>query len=136
MHDIGKINISQDILIKHTPLTSEEWEILKEHPQNGVEIIKNVSSLKEVIPIILQHHEKYDGSGYPNGLKGDEIGYLARILTVTDSFDAMTSNRPYKKQRTIPEAFDELIKCSGTHFDPAIVNDFMRIIESEMNRNS
>jgi putative nucleotidyltransferase with HDIG domain len=129
MHDIGKINIPQDILIKSTPLTAEEWEILKSHPVNGVEIIKNVSVLKEVVPIILQHHERYDGTGYPNNLKGDEISYLARVLTVIDSFDAMTSNRPYQGKKSFSEAFDELERCSGTQFDPAITKSFIETIK-------
>jgi len=132
MHDIGKINISQEILIKSTPLTNEEWEILKGHSRNGAEIIKNVSVLNEVLPIILQHHEKYDGTGYPEKLKGDEICYLARTLTVIDSFDAMTSTRPYQNKKMFYEAFDELIKCSTTHFDPAIVKDFILIMKNEL----
>ena len=132
MHDIGKINISQEILIKSTPLTNEEWEILKGHSRNGAEIIKNVSVLNEVLPIILQHHEKYDGTGYPEKLKGDEICYLARTLTVIDSFDAMTSTRPYQNKKMFYEAFDELIKCSTTHFDPDIVKDFILIMKNEL----
>jgi diguanylate cyclase (GGDEF)-like protein/putative nucleotidyltransferase with HDIG domain len=129
MHDIGKINISQDILIKSTHLTDEEWGILKDHPKNGAEIIKNVLSLKEVVPIILQHHERYDGTGYPHELKGNDISYLARILTVIDSFDAMTSNRPYQNKKTFPQAIDELVRCSGSQFDPEIVCTFIRIIK-------
>jgi putative nucleotidyltransferase with HDIG domain len=129
MHDIGKINIPQEILLKATPLTDEEWEILKRHPENGAQIIKNVSVLKEVVPIILQHHEHYDGSGYPNKLKENEISYLARMLTVIDSFDAMTSNRPYQKKKSFSLAFDELVKCSGTQFDPEIVQAFIRIVK-------
>jgi diguanylate cyclase (GGDEF)-like protein/putative nucleotidyltransferase with HDIG domain len=131
MHDIGKINIPQGILIKSTSLTNEEWKILKGHPENGAEIIKNVSVLKEVVPIILQHHEHYDGSGYPNKLKGNEICYLARLLTVIDSFDAMTSNRPYQKKKSFSLAFDELVRCSGTQFDPEIVQAFIRIIKDD-----
>ncbi|MDZ7542899.1 HD domain-containing protein, partial [Clostridium perfringens] len=100
MHDIGKINISQEILMKKMPLTSEEWEIIKQHSENGDEIIRPVKSLEKMIPIILHHHEKYNGMGYPRGLKGEEIPYLARVLTVVDSFDAMTSNRPYNKRKT------------------------------------
>jgi len=132
MHDIGKINISGDILIKNENVTAEEWEILKTHPQNGVEIIKNVVELEDVVPIILQHHEKYDGTGYPNGLKGEEITYLARVLTVVDCFDAMTSDRPYQHKRSIFEAFDELIRCSGTHFDPEVVQAFIRTVVQKM----
>lgn len=130
MHDIGKINISKDILIKKMKLTSDEWEVLKQHPANGVEIIKSVKSLKMLIPLIISHHEKYDGTGYPNGLKGEEIPYLARILTVIDSFDAMTSNRPYNNRKTYDEGLIELERCSGTQFDPEIVKAFVEAIRS------
>ncbi len=133
MHDIGKINIPEEILMKSSPLTTEEWEILSKHPENAAEIIKNVSSLQDVIPIILQHHERYNGTGYPNHLKGDEISYLARILNIADSFDAMTSYRPYQKKKSFSQAFDELIKCSGTQFDPKIVSDFITIIKDAYN---
>ncbi|MGG7056880.1 diguanylate cyclase [Clostridium tertium] len=129
MHDIGKINISQDILIKKMPLTNEEWEQLKRHPEDGIEIIKPVKSLKDIIPIILHHHEKYDGTGYPYKLKGEEIPYLARVLTVVDSFDAMTSNRPYNVRKTYDEAIIELKKYSGTQFDPEIANKFIEVIQ-------
>ena len=129
MHDIGKINISKEILIKKMPLTNEEWDLLKQHPQNGVDIIKSVKSLDRVSPLILHHHEKYNGTGYPLGLKGEEIPYLARILSVVDSFDAMTSNRPYNKRKTYEEAIEELIKFSGTQFDSVIVREFIELIE-------
>ncbi|NKF07398.1 diguanylate cyclase [Clostridium gasigenes] len=129
MHDIGKINISKEILIKKMPLTKEEWELLKEHPQNGIDIIKPVQSLEKIVPLILHHHENYNGTGYPNKLKGEDIPYLARVLTVVDSFDAMTSNRPYNKRKTYEEAVEELIKFSGAQFDPEIVKAFIQVIE-------
>jgi len=128
MHDIGKINIGEEILNKKMPLTKEEWEILKQHSANGVEIIKHVDSLKHISPLILHHHERYDGNGYPSNLKGEEIPYLARMLTVVDSFDAMTSNRPYNKRKTRLEAIEELKRCSGTQFDSAIVEVFIEVI--------
>ena len=131
MHDIGKINIPQEILIKATPLTKEEWEILKGHSKNGAEIIKNVTVLNEVVPIILHHHERYDGNGYPNGLRNREINYLARLLTVIDSFDAMTSSRPYQKKRSFSSAFDELIRCKGTQFDPQMVDEFIKVVKDD-----
>ena len=129
LHDIGKINISEEILMKSEPLTKEEWEILKDHPKKAVEIIENINSLKNMVPIILQHHEKYDGTGYPNKLKGEEINYLARVLTVVDSFDAMTSIRPYQQKKTYLQAINELLKCSGTQFDPEIVKDFIIAVD-------
>jgi diguanylate cyclase (GGDEF)-like protein len=137
MHDIGKINIAENVLNKKMPLDKQEWEILKQHSENGVEIIKSVESLKEVAPLILYHHERYDGTGYPHNLKGKEIPFLARILTVVDSFDAMTSHRPYNKRRTYEEAIEELKKCSGTQFDPEIAEAFIQVIqEGKFNINS
>ena len=132
MHDIGKINISQNTLMKKMKLTDEEWEELKQHPSNGSEIIKSVEPLQEIIPLIISHHERYDGNGYPNKLKGEEIPYLARILTVVDSFDAMTSNRPYNSRKTYDEGIQELERCSGTQFDPDIVKAFIEIIKSNI----
>ena len=125
MHDIGKINISEEVLNKKMPLNTEEWEILKSHPRNGLEIIKTIESLEEITPLILYHHEKYDGSGYPEGLKGEEIPFLTRILTVVDGFDAMTSNRPYNKRKSYDEGIIELRKFKGIQFDPEIVEVFI-----------
>lgn len=130
MHDVGKINVPTEVLIKTEKLTNDEWNTLKQHPIDGVEIIKNIDVLNGVAPLVLQHHERYDGYGYPNGLKGNDILYLARILTVVDSFDAMTSSRPYNKKMKFSEAFDELRRCSGTQFDPEIVEKFISVIEN------
>lgn len=135
LHDIGKINIAEEILIKTEPLTPEEWATLQNHPQYAVDIIKNNAALDEVKPIILQHHERYDGKGYPLGLKGNEIHYLARLLTVVDAFDAMTSLRPYQKTKSYVQAMDELSRCSGTQFDPAAVKAFIRCIEERNGAN-
>ena len=118
--------------MKATPLTNEEWEILKNHPKGGVDIIKPIKELKDIEPIILHHHERYDGTGYPDGLKGQEIPYIARILTIVDSFDAMTSDRPYKKKRTYLQAIREIERCSGTQFDPYIAKVFIRIIKENI----
>ncbi|MDZ5252473.1 diguanylate cyclase [Clostridium sp. LIBA-8841] len=133
MHDIGKINIPNEILTKKMRLTKDEWEILKQHPKDGVEIIKSVNSLKEVVPLILYHHERYDGFGYPEGLKGEDIPYLARVLTVVDSFDAMTSSRPYNKRKTYDEGLEELNRCSGTQFDSKIVEVFTEVVRENIN---
>lgn len=133
LHDIGKINISKEILIKKMPLSNEEWEMLKQHPANGVDLIKSVESLKVVIPLILHHHERYDGKGYPAKLKGEEIPYLARILTVVDSFDAMTSNRPYGNRKSFDEAILELRRCVNTQFDPCITEEFIKVVEKNKN---
>ncbi|MBU3112997.1 bifunctional diguanylate cyclase/phosphohydrolase [Clostridium lacusfryxellense] len=133
MHDIGKINIPKEILNKNMPLTNEEWEIMKQHSVNGVEIVKSVESLKEIIPLILHHHERYDGRGYPDNLKGNDIPYLVRMLTVVDCFDAMTSSRPYNKRKTYAEAVEELKRCRGTQFDKDIVDAFVEVIMESQN---
>ena len=134
LHDIGKIEISKEVLSKKTKLTDEEWDMLKTHPENGVEIVKTVAALEEVCPLILHHHERFDGKGYPHGLKEDDIPYLVRILSVADSFDAMTSNRPYRQRKNYDEAIQELRKCSATQFDPGIVVEF--VIMLELNKDS
>lgn len=134
LHDIGKIQISKDILVKRSKLSDEEWNILKAHPANGVDIIKTVAALNDVCPIILHHHERYDGTGYPKGLKGEEIPYLVRILSIADSFDAMTSNRPYSPRKGYEEAVQELKNCSGTQFDPEIVLEFINVMNENKNR--
>lgn len=133
MHDIGKINIPKEILNKNMPLTREEWDIMKQHSENGVDIIKHVESLKKLIPLILHHHERYDGNGYPGNLKGEHIPYIVRMLTVVDCFDAMTSNRPYNKRKTYEDALAELKRCSGTQFDGDIVNAFIEVIMESKN---
>ena len=132
IHDIGKVNIPEYILNKKTPLTNDEWDFIKQHPNIGVEIIHNVESLSEVVPLVLHHHERFDGTGYPDQLKGEEIPYLARILTVADSFDAMTFNRPYKSAMTYDEVIMELKRCSNTQFDPYLTEVFIEIIKDMM----
>jgi diguanylate cyclase (GGDEF)-like protein len=134
MHDIGKMSIAKDILLKKMPLTNEEWEALKQHPANGVEIIRPVKSLNNLIPLILYHHERYDGKGYPSNLAGEHIPYLVRLLSVVDSFDAMTSNRPYNKRKTYEEGIVELRKCSGSQFDPHIADAFIQVIKENKHR--
>lgn len=130
LHDLGKINIPKEILVADSRLTDEQWAELKKHPQDSADIIGQIEGFEEVVPIVLQHHEKYDGSGYPNGLSGENISYLARILTIVDSFDAMTNQRTYQKVKTFEEAFIEIKRCSGTHFDPYISDKFIEAIQS------
>lgn len=134
LHDIGKISISKDVLNKKMRLTDDEWEMLKQHPANGVDLIKPVESLKQIIPLILHHHERYDGRGYPSGLKGNDISYLTRILTVVDSFDAMTSNRPYSNRKTYEDAIEELRRCSGTQFDSKIAEAFIEVVQENKDK--
>jgi HD-GYP domain-containing protein (c-di-GMP phosphodiesterase class II) len=125
VHDIGKINIPDDILQKPTRLTDEEFEIIKKHCEAGYKIIRNITDSDNVCNGVLFHHERFDGSGYPQGLVGDEIPIFARVISVVDSFDAMTHDRIYQKRRSIKHAFEELITCSGTQFDPKVVTAFI-----------
>jgi diguanylate cyclase (GGDEF)-like protein/putative nucleotidyltransferase with HDIG domain len=124
LHDIGKIEIARDILNKEAPLTQEERRIIEQHPIWGAEIIRPVRSLQQIVPAVLHHHERYDGRGYPDRLKSSSIPLLARILTVADAFDAMTTERPYQRARTVPAALDELKRCSGSQFDPWVLDAF------------
>jgi len=127
MHDVGKIGIPDAILLKPGKLTAEEWEIMRQHPAIGARIIgEHKSSLLQLAATIaLCHHEKWDGSGYPNGLAGEEILLEARIVALVDVFDALTSERPYKKAWPIEEALEFIRQQSGSHFDPMLVDVFM-----------
>lgn len=129
LHDVGKIGISDAILLKPGKLTSAEWEIIRSHPLRGKEILEPLSFLEEALPSIYHHHERYDGQGYPDGLKGKEIPLGARILTVTDSYDAMNSDRPYRKRLSEEKCIAELNKSAGSQFDPQIVEVFLRILK-------
>ncbi len=130
LHDIGKISISEEILNKRTPLTAAEWEIIKTHPQVGVNIASRAPELAPCLPGILHHHERYDGTGYPVGLKGEEIPLEARILAIADAFTAMTSVRSYSEAMNIAEALEELKRGAGIQFDPNLVEIFNRAIQS------
>ncbi len=125
LHDIGKISIPDAVLLKPSPLTSDEWKTMQTHSQAGYDIIKSSARLAPAAELILSHHEKFDGTGYPRGLKGDEICLGARIFAVIDSYDAMRSVRPYKDSVSATDAFEEVTHCSGTHFDPEVVQAFL-----------
>ncbi|WP_425486249.1 bifunctional diguanylate cyclase/phosphohydrolase [Anoxybacillus tengchongensis] len=129
VHDIGKIEVSRDIINKTSKLDRDEWEIMKKHVIWGKEIVLSDGRFEEVIPLVELHHERYDGRGYPYGLRGEEIPKLARILCIIDSFDAMTTDRPYQRTKTFSEAIVELRRCSGTQFDPQYVEPFIQMIE-------
>lgn len=131
LHDIGKIGIPDEILNKPSPLTQEEFEIIKKHVNISEEIISPIEFLQEAVPIIYHHHERYDGKGYPLGLKGEEIPIGARILCVVDAFEAMVTDRPYRKALSIKEAVEELKRWSGIQFDPKIVEIFLQILRKE-----
>ncbi len=125
LHDIGKIGIHDDILNKPTPFTEEEYELVKQHPVTGYSIVANIEFMDKAREIILHHHERYDGSGYPHGLAGENIPLMARIISIADSFDAMTSGRVYRPNRfMVAEAFLEMDRCSGTQFDPELLTNF------------
>jgi len=129
LHDIGKIGVREGILNKPSSLSNEEYDVIKTHPEIGIKIIGRVPKLKEVVPIVLHHHERYDGKGYLSGLKGEEIPLGARILAVADSFDAMTSARPYRLAMSFQEAVKELKKNMGKQFDPYIAEVFLSALE-------
>ena len=129
LHDLGKIGISEKILVKKSRLTKEEFEEIKKHPQIGVDIIRPIKFLHNIIPLILYHHERWDGKGYPNGLKGEEIPIGARIVAIADVYQALTSNRPYRKAYSEEETLKIIKKGSGTQFDLAVVTKFVQVIQ-------
>lgn len=128
LHDAGQIGFSDKMLTKGAKLTGKEYAIIKKHPKKSVKIIKHLSFLKPVIPLILHHHENYDGSGYPDGLKGDNIPLGSRIMAVAGAFNAMITKRPYRQKIDIEKAISEIKKSSGTQFDPQVVKAFLKII--------
>jgi len=127
LHDIGKIGISDNILLKPGKLTEEEFNIMKNHVIKGAEIIEDISWLSRAKDVVLYHHEKYDGSGYPFGLKGDDIPINAAIFAIADVFDALTSKRPYKEPFSYEKSIEIISQGSGTHFNPAMVEVFKKI---------
>ena len=129
-HDIGKIGIPDYILLKTDKLSNDEYSEIKNHPAIGTHILSNASIFANVLPIIKHHHERYDGNGYPAKLKGEEIPYLARITSVADSFDAMTSRRSYRDKLPIEFVKNEFIKGKGSQFDPNIVDAFLAILDN------
>lgn len=131
LHDIGKIAIEDKILNKPGKLTEEEWEIMRRHPETGYRILSSLPEYGEIALDILSHHERYDGKGYPRGIKGEEIPIRARIIAVADAYDAMTSDRPYRKKMSHEEAVTELIDNKGTQFDPKIIDIFLSIFSKK-----
>lgn len=128
-HDIGKIGIPDSILLKTTKLDDEEYSEIKNHPAIGAHILSNATIFKDIIPIVKHHHERFDGHGYPGKLQGNEIPYLARIATVADSFDAMTSRRSYRDSLPVDVVKEEIKKNSGSQFDPEIAEVFLKILD-------
>jgi putative two-component system response regulator len=124
LHDVGKIQIPKQVLNKPGPLTLEEWELMKKHPSIGAEMIRNIPYLSPAIPVIQSHHERWDGSGYPHGLAGEDIPLAARIVAVADSLDAITSARTYRRCLTPLQAQEEILQGDGTLYDPAVLSAF------------
>jgi diguanylate cyclase (GGDEF)-like protein len=131
LHDIGKVGVLQSVLQKPGALTPQEWKEMKRHPEIGYRIAQNTPELLIVSEYILSHHERWDGKGYPSGLKGEDIPLNCRILAVADAFDAMTNDRVYRKALSRSKAIEELVSNSGTQFDPSIVDVFVRILSQE-----
>lgn len=131
LHDIGKLSIPDAILLKPGPLTPEERRTVENHPNTGVQIVGHIDFLAGALPVVRYHHERYDGTGYPDGLKGKEIPLLARIFSIVDAFDAQISQRPYNRVRTVEGALAELQAGKGTSFDPEIVDIFSEMILEE-----
>ena len=127
-HDIGKVGVSDSILFKHGPLSPKQREEINRHSEIGFRIAQSAQDLAPIAGAILKHHEWWDGNGYPLGLKGEDIPLECRILAIADAFDAMTSERPYRKKLAVEQAVDELLRCSGTQFDPHLVEVFVRVI--------
>ncbi|MCL6639550.1 MAG: diguanylate cyclase [Firmicutes bacterium] len=134
LHDIGKVCVQPYILTKKEPLCAWEWEELKKHPQHGAGVLAPFYLPRPVTEIVLHHHERYDGTGYPAGLKGDKIPLFARIASVADAFDAMTVDRPYRRALSLPEALAELRRCAGSQFDPEIVGSFVQAVNEGAGR--
>jgi putative nucleotidyltransferase with HDIG domain len=130
LHDVGKIGVSDAILRKPAKLTDAEWQEMRRHPEIGHSILKEVSFLVDALPVVLSHHERWDGSGYPHGLQGAAIPLQARLFAVIDAYDAITSDRPYRRGASHDEAIRRLVEDSGSHFDPAIVVAFVAMTDA------
>jgi HD-GYP domain-containing protein (c-di-GMP phosphodiesterase class II) len=131
LHDIGKVGIPERVLSKTGPLSEEEWAIMRAHPAIGAQIVEPIRFLGDAVEIVRTHHEWFDGTGYPRGLRGEEIPLAARIFALADSFDAMTSDRPYRRALPLERALEEIRDGAGTQFDPAVVRSFLELIEDD-----
>ena len=127
LHDIGKIAVADEILRKPGPLTDEEWQLMKQHPETGYRMLQHISFLGDSLEVVRCHQERWDGSGYPRGLSGHRIPLGARLFAVVDTLDAMTSDRPYRRALSLPEAREEIRRCAGTQFDPRVVDAFLAV---------
>jgi putative nucleotidyltransferase with HDIG domain len=133
LHDIGKIGIPDGLLNRKGKLTDEEIQQIRNHVNVGAQMLQALGEMHPIVPLIRHHHEAWDGSGYPDGLSGTRIPVMSRILSVADTYDAMTSNRPYRQAMSGSEAIEELRRCAGSHFDPNIVEVFLKILDEQGN---
>ena len=131
LHDIGKISIPERILNKTGSLTNEEWEIIKSHPEAGYRILESIPRFSHIAEAVLHHHESWNGTGYPEGLSGEEIPYLSRIISIIDAYDVMTNDRPYSAAMSVSEALKEIENCSGSQFDPKLAKEFITLKEND-----
>jgi HD-GYP domain-containing protein (c-di-GMP phosphodiesterase class II) len=134
LHDIGKMGVPDDILLKPGPLSDEEWVVMRRHPQLAHELLAPISHLRPALDIPYCHHERMDGSGYPRGLAGDEIPLAARMFAVVDVWDALRSDRPYRKAWTEEQTLAHIRAGAGTHFDPKVVEVFLRALDATGDR--
>jgi len=134
LHDIGKVGIPLSILDKPGALDDEEYAMIKKHPSIGARILEPIGSYKDIVPMVLQHHERFDGKGYPSGLSGNEIDIGARILSVADVYDALKSDRPYRKGWALERVVDLITEEAGRQFDPVVVEAFLAIMGQEKTR--
>ncbi|MBT7121946.1 MAG: HD-GYP domain-containing protein, partial [Clostridia bacterium] len=130
-HDIGKIGTADDILLKNQKLEKAEYEQIKRHPIKGAMILSAVSMFQDIVPIVRHHHEHYDGKGYPDGIKGEKIEFFARIISVADAFDAMMSDRHYRRRLSLLESKWQLTQGAGTQFDAEVVGRFMNVLDTD-----
>jgi len=131
LHDLGKIGVSDSILLKKGKLTKKEFQEIKKHPQIGADIIRPIQFLHNLVPFIFYHHERWDGKGYPSGIKGEDIPMGARIIAIADVYQALISDRPYHKAFSVKKALEIIKNASGKQFDPRIVNIFFKVIKEK-----
>jgi HD-GYP domain-containing protein (c-di-GMP phosphodiesterase class II) len=131
LHDIGKVGVPESILCKPGPLTELEWIVMRSHPQIGARIVEPIPAMSEAVEIVRSHHERWDGSGYPRRLAGEDIPLGARIFAIADSFDAMTSDRPYRRALSTDEVIEEIVAGAGSQFDPSCVEVFVDLVTED-----
>lgn len=132
LHDIGKIGTPDSILQKPGPLKLDEWQVIEDHPKIGSQILEKVQQLNAIVPAVRHHHERFDGLGYPNGLSGKGIPLIARIIALADAYDAMVSDRTYRKALSADDALGEIKRCAGTQFDPELVDTFINAVRDDL----